>query len=154
MIASGPVPTNFNTIGASTGTYVVSPTTSTSQTGTYTILVTAVTVDGIAYGTSPSLIAPSSFTLTVINPCSGTIVTGTSVSAITLVVWDLAAFYPSSGEAFTDFTDSISDFNSDPTMCAKTYSATVSTNSGGNSLTNFLLDTGLKQFKISSQNYN
>ena len=39
-------------------------------------------------------------------------------------------------------------------MCAKTYSATVSTNAGGNSLTNFLFDTGLKQFKISSQNYN
>ena len=39
-------------------------------------------------------------------------------------------------------------------MCAKTYSATVTTNSGGNSLSNFLLDTGLKQFKISSQNYN
>ena len=154
MTASGPAPANFNTIGASTGTYVVNPTTSTSQTGTYTILVTAVTVDGITYGSSPSLIAPSSFTLTVVNPCSGTIVTRSSVNPITLIVWDLETFYPSSGAAFTDFTDSISSLNSDPTMCTKTYSATVSTNSGGNSLTNFLFDTGLKQFKISSQNYN
>jgi len=102
------------------------------------------------YGTSPSLVTPSSFTLTVINPCSGATVTGTSVGAITLTVWDLEAFYPSSGAAFIDFTDSISTLNGDPTMCAKTYSATVSTNTGGNSLTNFLLDTGMKQFKISS----
>ena len=108
------------------------------------------TVNGNTYGTSTSLIAPSSFTLNVVNPCSGSIVTGTSVNAITLVVWDLEAFYPSSGAAFTDFTDSISDSNGDPTMCAKNYSALVSANSGGNSLTNFLLDTGLKQFKISS----
>ena len=76
--------------------------------------------------------------------------TGTSVSAISLVVWDLEAFYPSSGAAFTDFRDSISTLNGDQTMCAKTYSATVSTNNMGNSLTNFLLDSGLKQFKISS----
>ena len=100
------------------------------------------------------LVAPSSFTLNVVNPCSGTIVSSTSVSDITLVVWDLEKFYPVSGAAFTDFTDSISTLNSVANMCAKTYSATVTTNSGGNSLTNFLLDTGLKQFKISSQNYN
>jgi hypothetical protein len=99
-------------------------------------------------------VAPSSFTLNVVNPCSGTIVSSTSVSDITLVVWDLEKFYPVSGAAFTDFTDSISTLNSVANMCAKTYSATVTTNSGGNSLTNFLLDTGLKQFKISSQDYN
>jgi hypothetical protein len=78
----------------------------------------------------------------------------TSVSDISLVVWDSETFYPVSGAAFTDFTDSISTLNSVPNMCTKTYSATVSTNSGGNSLSNFLLDTGLKQFYISSQNYN
>ena len=108
------------------------------------------TVNGVVYGTSLPLVAPSSFTLIVENPCSGTTVTGSSVNAVSLTVWDLERFYPSSGAAFTDFTDSISTSNSVPTMCAKTYSATVSTNSGGNSLTNFLFDIGLKQFQISS----
>ena len=89
MTASGPAPANFNTIEASTGAYSVGPTTTTSQSGTYTIQVTAVTVNGIVYGTSPSLVSPSSFTLTVVNPCSGTTVSGSSVNAITLTVWDL-----------------------------------------------------------------
>ena len=48
-----------------------------------------------------------------------------------LDVWDAAAFYPSSGAAFTEFTDSVSDSNFVPLMCEKTYSATVGTNSGG-----------------------
>ena len=150
MTASGPEPANFNTIGASTGIYSVGPTTTTSQSGSYTIQIATVTVNGVVYGTSPSLGSPSSFILTVVNPCSGTTVTGSSVNAISLTVWDLEQFYPSSGAAFTDFTDSISTSNSNPTLCAKTYSATISTNTGGNSLTNFLFDTGLKQFKISS----
>ena len=70
-----------------------------------------------------------------------------------LVVWDLEAFYPSSIAAFGDFTDSISNLNSDPTMCAKTYSATISTNTAGFSLTTFNLDASIKKFIISSQSY-
>ena len=75
--------------------------------------------------------------MTVVDPCSITIVTGTNVAPISLVVWDSAIVYPSSGMAFTDFTDSISTLNSIPNFCAKSYSATVSTNAGGISLSNF-----------------
>ena len=59
------------------------------------------------------------------------------ISSITLAVGDLEKFYPSSGPAFFDFTDSVSDEIGDPNNCAKSYSATVTTNSGGKSLTNF-----------------
>ena len=89
VTASGPEPANFNTIGASTGAYSVGPTTTTSQSGSYTIQIATVTVNGIVYGTSPSLGSPSSFILTVVNPCSGSTVTGSSVNAISLTVWDL-----------------------------------------------------------------
>lgn len=113
------------------------PTILTTQAGTYVISVAAVTVDGNTYGTSLSLITPSSFTLTVVNPCQSTSVTASSVSSITLEVWDLEKFYPGSGAAFLDFIDSVSSTNGDPSMCAKTYTATVSTNSDGKSLTIF-----------------
>ena len=89
MTASGPEPANFNTIDASTGAYSVGPTTTTSRSGTYTIQVATVTVNGIVYGTSLSLVSPSSFILTVVNPCSGTTVIGSSVNDISLTVWDL-----------------------------------------------------------------
>ena len=39
-------------------------------------------------------------------------------------------------------------------MCAKTYSATVSTNAGGSSLSKFDFNAGAKQFKILSDVYN
>jgi hypothetical protein len=55
--------------------------------------------------------------------------------------------------AFTDFPDSVSNTNGDPTMCPKTYTATVSTNAGGKSLTSLTLDSSLRQFTISSQSY-
>lgn len=80
--------------------------------------------------------------------------TSSSVNAITLKVWDLEADYPSSGAAFNDFSDSISSANNDPGLCAKTYSATISNNAGGNSLTNFVFDAVLKKFTISSQDFN
>ena len=128
----GPAPANFQNIGSSTGLYTVGPTIQTTQAGTYAISITSVTVESIVYGASPMLLlTPSSFTLTVIDPCQTTTVTSSTVSSVTLVVWDLESFYPSSGAAFTDFTDSISSLNADPTMCAKSYSATVTTNSGG-----------------------
>jgi hypothetical protein len=81
-------------------------------------------------------------------------VTPTILNSITLVVWDPEALYPSFGTAFEEFIDSVSTLNSDPTLCAKTYTAVSSTNAGGFSLTNFVFDPSLKQFKVSSQSYN
>ncbi len=104
----------------------------------YTIQITAVTVDGVAYiGTS--LVPPSSFTLNVValGSCDSTVVTATAVSAITLKVWDAEANYPLYGDAFLEFTDSVSTSNNDPLMCPKTYSATSSMNAEGISLTDF-----------------
>jgi hypothetical protein len=104
----------------------------------YTIQITAVTVDGVAYiGTS--LVPPSSFTLNVValGSCDSTTVTATTVSAITLKVWDAEDLFPTSGAAFSEFTDSVSISNNDSSMCPKTYSATASTNAGGISLTIF-----------------
>ena len=102
------------------------------------------TVGGTTYGTSPALVAPASFTLTVLDACSGTTVTGSAVNAITLKVWDLETVYPASGAAFSDFTDSVSSANGDPNLCAKTYSASVSTNTGGVSLSNFVFNPSTK----------
>lgn len=119
--------------------------------------MTGVTVDSINYDGSTigkTLATPSTFILTVHSPCVTTIVTASTVTNISLKVWDPIAYYPSSGSAFTDFTDTISSLNSDPSMCFKTYSATISTNSGGNSLTTFSLDTLLNEFQIYSGNYN
>ena len=75
----------------------------------YTIKVSAVTVDGVAY-TSTSLVPPSSFNLNVVplGSCDSTMVTATAVSAITLKVWDAEALYPTLGDAFLEFTDSVS----------------------------------------------
>ena len=100
-------------------------------------------VNSVSYS-SANLVAPFSFTLTIVDPCSATIVTSTSVTTINLSVWSAEALYPTSGAAFLEFTDSVSTSNNDPSMCAKTYSATVSTNAGGVSLTNFLFETGSK----------
>ena len=137
MSATGPLPTNFQNIDA-TGTYTIQPTQATNQIGVYEIQVSAVTVDGVTY-TSTSLVSPSSFNLNVValGSCDSTIVTAPVVSAITLKVWDAEALYPISGDAFSEFTDSASTSNNDPSMCPKTYSATSSMNAGGISLTNF-----------------
>ena len=108
------------------------------------------TVNSITYGTSPGLLSPSSFTLNVINPCATSVITPNSVANVALKVWDAAAFYPTSGAAFAEFADSISTANAVPTMCAKSYSATISTNGGGINLSAFSLDTTSKKFWISS----
>ena len=121
--------------------------------GTYTIQVVEVTVNSVVYS-SAALVAPSSFVLTIADPCSATIVTSTSVTTINLSVWVLEALYPISGPAFLDFTDSVSTLNNNAGMCAKTYSATVSTNVGGFSLSVFQLETGTNKFRVSSQAYN
>ena len=110
----------------------------TNQIGVYAIQVSAVTVDGVAY-TSTSLGSPSSFNLNVValGSCDSTIVQAPTVSAITLQVWDAEALYPTSGAAFSEFTDSVSTSNNDPSMCPKTYSATSTLNAAGASLTTF-----------------
>ena len=87
-MSAGPSLANFNLIDASTGLYTVGPITDPNLLGTYTIEVTAVTINGVAYVTS-QLLAPFSFTLTVLDACSETEVTSSSVSSITLIVFDL-----------------------------------------------------------------
>ena len=107
-------------------------------------------VNGITYGTSPTLATPSSFTLTVVNPCATSVITASMVSPLYLKVWDVAFDYPFLGTAFVEFSDSVSSLNSVPTMCAKSYTATVSTNGAGVSLSAFSLNTSTKKFGISS----
>ena len=69
--------------------------------------------------------------------------TASTPNAIDLKVWDPVAFYPSSGPAFQDFTDTVSVAAGDATYCTKTYSATIS---GPATITNFALDTATKTF--------
>lgn len=88
------------------------------------------------------------------NPCATTTVSANTVSPITIKVWDADAFYPASAAAFTEFTDSVSTTNAVATMCAKTYTASVTTLAGAISLTAFALDTATKKFQVSSQSYN
>ena len=126
----GPQPSSFQTIDAA-GNYKVDQITDTALSGTYTIQVQSVIVNSVTYGTSPTLTAPSSFTLTVINPCATSVITTNTISNIVLKVWDAAAFYPNSGAWFTGFADSVSTANSLSTMCAKTYTATAGVNGGG-----------------------
>ena len=119
--------------------------------------MTGVTVNSINYDGSilaKTLVTPSTFTLNVLSPCATTTVTASTASDISLKVWDTQAYYPSSGFAFTDFTDLVQTANSDSSMCPKTYTATVSNNAGGNSLSNFSLDSALREFLIYSGNYN
>ena len=74
-------------------------------------------------------------------------VTASTVSDISLNVWDTLAYYPSSGAAFSDFTDTASTTSGDPTLCSKTYSVTISPTSA---LTTFSLDVVTKKFQIYS----
>jgi hypothetical protein len=67
------------------------------------------------------------------------------------MVGDTVANYPTSGIAYTDFTDSVSTASGDPTLCSKTYSATIT---GPAILTTFNLDTATSKFQIYSGAYN
>ena len=78
-----------------------------NRVGTYTISITAVVVNGVTYDVT-SLVQPGYFILTVDGGCLTTVVTATSVAAITLQLWDAITYYPLSGAAFTDFSDSFS----------------------------------------------
>jgi hypothetical protein len=96
-------------------------------------------VNGVIYNPT-SLVSPSSFVLTVSTGCSATVVTASSVSNISLKVWDAMAYYPSSGVAYTDFTDTVSIVSGDPTLCSKTYTATITPTT----LTTFSLDSSTR----------
>jgi len=61
------------------------------------------------------------------------------------------AFYPSTGVAYTDFTDTVSAASGNPALCSKTYSATIS---GPATLTTFNLDSTTSKFQIYSGAYN
>ena len=60
--------TTFSRIDAA-GNYLVGPSIDVSLAGSYSVQVQSVTVNGVTYGTSPTLVSPSTFTLTVVNPC-------------------------------------------------------------------------------------
>ena len=77
--------------------------------------------------------------------------TASTPATINLKVWDLIANYPSPGPAFVEFTDSISAAASNPSLCPKTYSATIVPTA---TLTTFVLDTASKTFQIYSGAYN
>jgi hypothetical protein len=112
------------------------------------VVVNAISYDGTSL--EKTLIYPSSFLLIVTNPCATTTISAVivSVTPITLSVWDLVSSHNTI--AFSEFPDTASTTNSFPTMCPKTYSATVTTLTGGISLTTFSLDTSSKQFTVSS----
>jgi hypothetical protein len=106
-------------------------------------------VNGVTYNPT-SLVTPSFFVLTASTGCSTTVVTASSVSNIFVTVWDTMAYYPSSGVAYTDFTDTISTARGDSTFCSKTYTATITPTT----LTTFSLDSSTSQFLIYSDVYN
>ena len=69
--------------------------------------------------------------------------TASTPSTINVNYWDAVAYYPQPGPAFTEFTDTVSTAAGDPTLCQKTYSATIT---GPATLTTFALDTTTKTF--------
>ena len=89
--------------------------------------------------------------MTVSTGCDTTTVTASAVSSITLKLGDTLASYPSTEVAYTDFTDTVSTTSGDPTLCSKTYTATIT---GPTTLTTFNLDTATSRFQIYSSTYN
>lgn len=68
---SGTEPANFRTI-TSAGAYTISPTSTLTQHGTYTVTLSSVTVNAIVYDGSAvaqTLVSPSNFILYVNSPC-------------------------------------------------------------------------------------
>ncbi len=85
----------------------------------------------------------------LLDPCYTTTVTPSPVSGIVLKVWDALAYYPLSGAAYTEFTDSASTASGDPSLCPKTYTATIAPTP----LTNFNLNAATRQFLIYSDSF-
>ena len=53
--------------------------------------------------------------------------TANAPDTIYINAYDAVAYYPSPGPAFAEFTDTVSTANGgDPTLCSKTYTATIS----------------------------
>ena len=134
---------DYSTIDAVIGVYSIPAMNQANRAGIFNIAITSVTVNGVIYN-GASLVSPSTFILDATTPsCSSTVVTASTVSNISLKVWDTIANYPSSGVAYSDFTDTVSTASGDPTLCSKTYTATIT---GPSSLTVFSLDTTNSQF--------
>ena len=81
--------------------------------------------------------------MTVSTVCGLTVVTASTVSSITLTLGDADAEYPSAGVAYTDFTDTVSATSGNPTLCSKTYTASIT---GPATLSTFYLDTVTSKF--------
>ena len=139
---------NFQLIDATTGSYNLVAMNQANRAGTYLITITSVTVNLVTY-TTAQLVAPNTFILTVSTGCSATVITPSTVASISLKVWDALANYPSSGVAYTEFTDTVSTASGDPTLCPKTYTATITPTT----LTTFNLDTVNSQLQIYSGAY-
>ncbi len=132
---------DFNNIASATGVYSIASHSDPNRAGVFTIAITAVIVNGVTYN-GASLVTPSTFVLTASTGCSSTSVTASTVSSISLKVWDTLANYPSSGAAYSDFTDTKSTASGNPALCSKTYTATISPTT----LSTFNLDALLSQF--------
>jgi hypothetical protein len=81
--------------------------------------------------------------------CSATVITPSTVAAISLKVWDPIAYYPSSGVAYEDFNDTVSTSSGNLTLCPKTYTAQITPTT----LTTFNLNTSNSRFEIYSGAY-
>jgi len=87
--------------------------------------------------------------LTVSSGCATTVVTASTAPNLSINFWDPVAYYPSTGAAFTDFTDTISTSSGVPDMCFKDYTATILPTT----LATFSLDTNTKEFQVFSGSY-
>ena len=81
LASTGPTPEIFTKVDA-TGVYTVGPITDTSLAGTYIISIVSVKVRDVTFGNSPALATPSSFKLTINNPCAKTTVYSVDVAVI------------------------------------------------------------------------
>jgi hypothetical protein len=75
------------------------------------------------------------------------VVTASTVQNINLKVWDPLAYYPSTGAAFTNFTDTVSSASGNPNLCEKTYTAAITPST----LSTFSFDPSTQQFQILSE---
>ena len=91
------------------GVYTLGPVTDTSLTGSYIVSIVSVKVGDLTFGNSPALVTPSSFKLTIINPCAATTVYSEAVADIEILAGNPETLYPDSVAAFSAFTDSVSN---------------------------------------------
>ncbi len=70
-------------------------------------------------------------------------VTPASVTNIVLQLGDPVNYYPLTGTAFVEFTDTLSVAQNDPLYCPKSYNVTIEP---ANVLTTFVFDATTKKF--------